>query len=77
MQVLDANQDLGLLLSSIAMPKTKFFNFDILDEASAPARVKLLMPPGFREEEMYTFALILKVNWKFFSFFGKINLYLF
>ena len=48
-------------INKLAMPKTKFFNYDILEGATAPARVKLLLPPGFREEELYTFALVVQV----------------
>lgn len=60
-QVLDTNEDLKDLLGKLALPQTKFFNFDILEDASAPARVKLLLPPGYREEEQYTFALVVKM----------------
>lgn len=60
-QILDTNRDLQELLSRLAMPKTKFFTYDILEDATAPARVKLLLPPGFREDEDFTFALVLRV----------------
>jgi len=60
-KVLDLNHDLQESINKLAMPKTKFFNYDILEGATAPARVKLLLPPGFREEELYTFALVVQV----------------
>ena len=60
-KVLDLNHDLQESINKLAMPKTKFFNYDILEGATAPARVKLLLPPGFREDELYTFALVVQV----------------
>ena len=60
-KVLDTNEELKEALELLAMPQTQFVNYDILDEASAPARVKLLLPPGYREEEFYTFPLVLRV----------------
>ena len=60
-KVLDTNDDLQESINKLAMPQTKFFNYDILKGASAPARVKLLLPPGFREAELYRFALVVQV----------------
>ena len=60
-QILDDNQDLQEAIEKLAVPKVKYFNYTILEGASAPARVKLLIPPGFREEETYTFPLVMKV----------------
>ena len=62
-KILDVNDDLRESINKLAMPQTKFFNYNILDDppASAPARVKLLLPPGFREAELYRFALVVQV----------------
>ena len=60
-KILDTNEDLQERLSELAMPKVKYFQFNISDDIPTPARVKLLMPPGYRAEEEFTFALILKV----------------
>lgn len=59
-KVLDDNQDLQDSIGKLAMPKTKELQFDI-PGTIVPARVKLLLPPGFRENEEFTFALILRV----------------
>ena len=60
-KVLDTNAELQELLSELALPKVKYLQFNISEDVKTPARVKLLLPPGFREEEEFTFALILKV----------------
>ena len=59
-RVLDANLELQERLSELAMPKVKHLKFP-LPGSNVPARVKLLLPPGFREGEVFTFALIVRV----------------
>ena len=59
-RMLDNNDELKDRLSELAMPKTKQLKFP-LPGTDIPARVRLLLPPGFRENEVYTFALIVKV----------------
>ena len=60
-KILDLNEELQERLSELAMPQTKYLNYQVLQDTSIPARVKLLLPPGYREEELYTFPLILRV----------------
>ena len=61
-KILDTNDDVKDMMNMLAQPKVKFMSYDdVLEEASASARVKLLIPPGFREEEQYTFPLVLRV----------------
>ena len=60
-KVLDTNSDLQERLSELAMPKVKYLEFNISEDVKTPARVKLLLPPGFRPEEEFTFPLVLKV----------------
>ena len=60
-KVLDTNEELQEIISGLAMPQVKFLQFNISDEVKTPARVKLLIPPGQRQEEEFTFPLVLKV----------------
>lgn len=60
-KVLDDNEDLQEAIAALAMPKIRFYNYTVLEGATAPARVKMLIPPGFREAETYTFPLVLRV----------------
>ena len=60
-KVLDTNDELQEIISGLAMPQVRFLQFNISEDIKTPARVKLLIPPGQREEEEFTFPLVLKV----------------
>ena len=60
-KVLDTNDELQEIISGLAMPQVRFLQFNISEDIKTPARVKLLIPPGQRKEEEFTFPLVLKV----------------
>ena len=60
-KVLDTNDELQEIISGLAMPQVRFLQFNISEDIKTPARVKLLIPPGQRQEEEFTFPLVLKV----------------
>lgn len=57
---MDANDELKDLLNTRAVPRMRSFTVDLPD-SNVPAQVRLIMPPGLREEEDFIFPLVLNV----------------
>lgn len=60
-RVLDSNDYLVERMRYLAMPQVQFHDYQVLEDTPYPARVKLLLPPGYRKEEQYTFPLVVRV----------------
>ena len=58
--LLDNNRELRNTLSQFSLPHVKDLTVD-LPWSDVPARIRLLMPPGFREYEEFAFPLILNM----------------
>ena len=59
--ILDANLDLRAKIALTAMPQTKVLRMPLPDSPRTDARVRLLLPPGLREEEEFVFPLVVNV----------------